>query len=29
MLEFEDYDYIRVRVLVPERTFGFRAQEFE
>ncbi|WP_424043719.1 hypothetical protein [Prevotella denticola] len=29
MLEFEDADYIRVRVLVPERTFGFRAQEFE
>ena len=28
-LEFEDAGYITVRVLVPERTFGFRAQEFE
>ena len=28
-LGFEDADYIRVRVLYPDRTFGFRAQEFE
>ena len=28
-LEFEDADYIRVRVLIPERTAGYRVQEFE
>ena len=29
MLNFDNYDYNRVRVLNPERTFGFRAQDFE